>query len=88
MENQLEISQALEDFRKQAADKFIEEFIKIWQQQGFQLDDLIEAIAHYTHRQNRNNSEMDVVVRKLEESAQQYRDSRKYDQLSKESSPD
>ncbi|MBD2341975.1 hypothetical protein H6G64_34150 [Calothrix sp. FACHB-156] len=88
MENHLEISQDLETYRKQAADKFIEEFMKIWQQQGFRLDDLIEAIAHYLHKHNRGNDEIDVCVRKLDEASQQYRDIKKYDRLLQESNPD
>ena len=93
MENQIEIAKDLEDFRKKAATEFIQEFMEIWQQQGFRLDDLIEAIAHYTYRflkhqgQEQKNSELDVVVRKLEEAAEQYSDSQKYDQLLKDSSP-
>ncbi|MBD2208085.1 hypothetical protein H6G33_37490 [Calothrix sp. FACHB-1219] len=92
MKNHEEIRQELEGLRKKALADYIQEFIPILEQERYSLDDLLDAIASYIHysvkKPGHDDAQLDVVVRKLEEAAQEYRDFQKYDQSSKDSSPD
>lgn len=84
MENSLAISQALEDYRKEAASKFVQEFIEIWQKQGFYVDDLIDGLASYSHEMKLDHQ----LIILLEDAATRFRSLRMNDQLPKDTKSD
>ncbi|MFN6572427.1 hypothetical protein [Dendronalium sp. ChiSLP03b] len=67
-EQQISIRTALRDSRREGLIKFVGEFIALLQEEGFSLQDLLEAIAGWMYRQQLPPAE---VISHLENAASQ-----------------
>ena len=65
MENAEAIRIALQDYRRESLTRFMSEFIPLLRQEGYSLEDLINALADWTDRQHG----LSEAVKHLEEAA-------------------